>query len=58
MRFVISDLLAHHEGTELVNDAIAVCLDWAGVGDHPVATASTSLANLTRPGDTSPDVMT
>src|SRR6201996_213977 len=30
VRFVISDLLAHHEGTDLADDAIAVCLDWTG----------------------------
>ncbi|HWG11689.1 MAG TPA: PP2C family protein-serine/threonine phosphatase [Streptosporangiaceae bacterium] len=60
VRFIISDLLAHHDGSDLANDAIAVCLDWAGAADHPVTSvsASTDLADLIRPGDTSPDVMT
>ena len=58
VRFVVSDLLAHHEGTDLVNDAIAVCLDWAGATGHPAVVASTSVTGLPRPGDTSPDVMT
>jgi serine phosphatase RsbU (regulator of sigma subunit) len=61
VRFVISDLLGYHEGTDLVDDAIAVCLDWTGATGPPVVAAATSLADLTRPtnpGDTSPDVMT
>ena len=58
VRYLISDLLAHHEGTGLADDAIAVCLDWHGAGNHPVAAASTSLGDLPRPGGTSPDVMT
>jgi hypothetical protein len=61
VRFVISDLLAHHEGTDLVEDAIAVCLDWTGATGQPVAASAASLADLTRPispGDASPDVMT
>jgi hypothetical protein len=58
VRFVIGDLLAHGEGADLADDAIAVCLDWAGATGHPVAVASASLTDLPRPGDTSPDVMT
>jgi serine phosphatase RsbU (regulator of sigma subunit) len=61
VRFVISDLLGHHEGTDLADDAIAVCLDWTGTTSPPVAASAASLADLTRPGDpvsTSPDVMT
>ena len=58
MRYLITDLLAHHEGADLADDAIAVCLDWHGAGIHPVAAASTSLSDLPRPGGTSPDVMT
>ena len=58
VRYLITDLLSHHEGTDLVDDAIAVCLDWHGAGDHPVAAAGSSLSDLVRPGDTSPDVMT
>jgi len=57
VRYLISNLLAHHEGPGLADDAIAVCLDWHGSGDHLVA-ASASLSGLTRPGGTSPDVMT
>jgi serine phosphatase RsbU (regulator of sigma subunit) len=57
VRHLIGDLLAHHEGTDLADDAIAVCLDWHGAGAHPVAALS-SVGDLTRPGDTSPDVMT
>jgi hypothetical protein len=30
VRFLISDLLLHHEGSDLADDAIAVCLDWNG----------------------------
>lgn len=30
VRFLISDLLRHHEGSDLADDAIAVCLDWNG----------------------------
>jgi hypothetical protein len=58
VRFVIGDLLAHGEGADLADDAIAVCLDWTGATGHPVAVASASLTDLPRPGDTSPDVMT
>ena len=61
VRYLIGDLLAHHEGTDLTDDAIAVCLDWHGTESatgHPVAATSSSLTDLTRPGDTSPDVMT
>jgi serine phosphatase RsbU (regulator of sigma subunit) len=58
VRYLITDLLSHHEGTDLVDDAIAVCLDWHGTADHPVAAAGSSLSDLVRPGDTSPDVMT
>ena len=54
VRFVIGDLLAHGEGTDLADDAIAVCLDWAGATGHPVAVAGASLTDLPRPGDTSP----
>jgi len=61
VRYVISDLVAHHEGSDLVDDAIAVCLDWTGATGQPIAAAAASLADLTRPtnpADTSPDVMT
>jgi serine phosphatase RsbU (regulator of sigma subunit) len=61
VRFVIGDLLGYHEGTDLADDAIAVCLDWTGTTSPPVAASAASLADLTRPGDpasTSPDVMT
>ncbi len=58
VRFVISDLLAHHEGADLADDAIAICLDWTGMAGRPVAAASASLADLPRSGDTSHDVMT
>jgi hypothetical protein len=58
VRSLITDLLAYREGADLADDAIAVCLDWAGAGEHPVAAASATLTNLARPGDTSPDVMT
>jgi serine phosphatase RsbU (regulator of sigma subunit) len=52
VRFIIGDLLAHGDGTDLADDAIAVCLDWAGATGHPVAVASASPAGLPRPGDT------
>ena len=58
VRYLITDLLAHHEGTDLADDAIAVCLDWHGAGNHLVSAARTSLSDLPRPGGTSPDVMT
>ena len=35
VRYLITDLLAHQEGTDLADDAIAVCLDWHGAGNHP-----------------------
>jgi len=57
VRFLITDLLAYHEGTDLADDAIAVCLDWHGAGDHPVSASTASLSELTRPGEVSPDVM-
>jgi len=57
VRFLITDLLAYHEGTDLADDAIAVCLDWHGAGDHPVSASRASLSELTRPGEVSPDVM-
>ena len=50
--------LAHHEGTGLVDDAIAVCLDWRGTEGHPAVAVTGSLGGLPRPGGTSPDVMT
>jgi serine phosphatase RsbU (regulator of sigma subunit) len=58
VRFLISDLLVHHEGTELADDAIAVCLDWSGAADEPGAAGGTRLADITRPSGTSLDVMT
>jgi len=57
VRFLITDLLAYHEGTDLADDAIAVCLDWYGAGDHPVSASRASLSELTRPGEASPDVL-
>ncbi len=51
VRFVISDLLAHGEGTDLADDAIAICLDWTGATGHPIAGASASLTDLPRPAD-------
>jgi serine phosphatase RsbU (regulator of sigma subunit) len=57
VRYLIGDLLGQHEGTDLADDAIAVCLDWHGAGGHTVAAVST-VGDLTRPADTSPDVMT
>jgi serine phosphatase RsbU (regulator of sigma subunit) len=51
VRFLVSDLLAHHEGTELVDDAIALCLDWTGATGQPVAAASASVTDLARPAD-------
>jgi len=58
VRYVIGDLLNHNDGSDLSDDAIAVCLDWTGATGHPVAVASATLTDLPRPGDTSPDVMT
>jgi serine phosphatase RsbU (regulator of sigma subunit) len=58
VRFIINDLLAHHEGTDLADDAIAVCLDWTGTTGQPIASAGASVTGYIRPGDTSPDVMT
>ncbi len=48
VRFLISDLLAHGEGADLADDAIAICLDWIGATGHPVAGSAASLADLTR----------
>ena len=61
VRYLIGDLLAHHEGTDLTDDAIAVCLDWHAIESatgHTVTATSSSLTDLPRPADTSPDVMT
>ena len=58
VRFLVSDLLAHQEGTELVDDAIALCLDWTGTSMQPIAAASGNVTGFIRPADTSPDVMT
>ena len=44
VRFLINDLLAHHDGADLQDDAIAVCLDWNGTGEH---------IDAARPGDVS-----
>src|SRR6202012_2709837 len=50
VRFVISDLLAHHEGSDLAEDAIAVCLDWTGTSMQPIAAASGNVTGFIRPG--------
>src|ERR1700760_5157577 len=52
VRFVIGDLVTHHEGTDLADDAIAVCLDWAGATGPPTVVAAASVADLPRPADT------
>jgi len=38
VRSLIGELLAHHEGGELHDDAVVVCLDWTG--PHPAARTS------------------
>jgi serine phosphatase RsbU (regulator of sigma subunit) len=58
VRFLIGDLLMHLEGSDLVDDAIAVCLDWNGVSTVPDPGAGAGAAQLARPPDASPDVMT
>ena len=50
VRFVISDLLAYHEGSDLADDAIAVCLDWTGTSVQPIAAASGNVTGFIRPG--------
>ena len=50
VRFLISDLLAHHEGSDLAEDAIAVCLDWTGTSMQPIAAASGNVTGFIRPG--------
>jgi serine phosphatase RsbU (regulator of sigma subunit) len=50
VRFLISDLLAHHEGSDLSDDAIAVCLDWKGTSMQPIAAASGNVTGFIRPG--------
>ncbi|HEX4257139.1 MAG TPA: PP2C family protein-serine/threonine phosphatase [Streptosporangiaceae bacterium] len=51
VRYVIGDLLAHGDGADLADDAIAVCLDWSGATGHPIAVAGATLTDLPRPGD-------
>ncbi len=58
VRFLISDLLAYQEGSDLADDAIAVCLDWKGTSMQPIAASRGNVTGFIRPGDTSPDVMT
>lgn len=58
VRFLISDLLLHHEGADLDDDAIAVCLDWNGATAAPEPAGGTGGTQLITPGGTSPDVMT
>jgi serine phosphatase RsbU (regulator of sigma subunit) len=50
VRFLISDLLAYHEGSDLAEDAIAVCLDWTGTSMQPIAAASGNVTGFIRPG--------
>jgi serine phosphatase RsbU (regulator of sigma subunit) len=50
VRFLISDLLAYHNGADLANDAIAVCLDWIGTSLQPIAAASGNVTGFIRPG--------
>jgi serine phosphatase RsbU (regulator of sigma subunit) len=49
VRFLISDLLTYHGGTDLADDAIAVCLDWTGTSVQPNAAASTNVTGFIRP---------
>ena len=58
VRFLISDLLLYHEGTDLADDAIAVCLDWNGGAPPPEPAGGAAGAQLITPAGTSPDVMT
>jgi serine phosphatase RsbU (regulator of sigma subunit) len=53
VRYVIGDLLAHGDGADLADDAIAICLDWSGATGHPLAVAGATLTDLPRPGDPS-----
>jgi serine phosphatase RsbU (regulator of sigma subunit) len=50
VRFLISDLLAYHKGSDLADDAIAVCLDWTGTSVQPIAAASGNVTGFIRPG--------
>ncbi|GAA0252504.1 PP2C family protein-serine/threonine phosphatase [Actinomadura nitritigenes] len=34
---IISELIEHHEGTDLADDAVVVCLDWHGPAARPAA---------------------
>jgi serine phosphatase RsbU (regulator of sigma subunit) len=58
VRFLITDLLLHHEGSDLADDAIAVCLDWHGAAEAAEPAGGAGGAPLITPGGTSPDVMT
>src|ERR1700761_6743560 len=53
VRYVIGDLLSHHDGNDLADDAIAVCLDWTGPAERPIVAASASLSALPRSADPS-----
>jgi serine phosphatase RsbU (regulator of sigma subunit) len=50
VRFLISNLLAYNEGTNLADDAIAVCLDWTGPSLQPIAATSENVTGFIRPG--------
>ncbi len=50
VRFLISDLLAYHDGSGLAEDAIAVCLDWKGTFLQPIAAASGNVTGFIRLG--------
>ena len=50
VRFLINDLLAYQEGSDLSDDAIAVCLDWTGTSVQPIAAASGNVTGFIRPG--------
>jgi serine phosphatase RsbU (regulator of sigma subunit) len=58
VRYLVNDLLAYHEGTDLQDDAIAVCLDWIGSGERVDPARPADVAATARSGGTSLDVMT
>lgn len=49
VRFMISDLLLHHGGSDLADDAIAVCLDWNGTSAPPEPAGGAAGAQLITP---------
>jgi serine phosphatase RsbU (regulator of sigma subunit) len=54
VRFLIKDLLAYHDGADLEDDAIAVCLDWFGAGERVEEARPGDVTGMARPAEDTP----